>query len=62
MNDAFSASHRAHASVVGIAKYLPSYAGLLFFDELCNLDRFLKHPSKPLWAIIGGRRYLQNYL
>ncbi len=56
VNDAFSASHRAHASVVGIAKYLPSYAGLLFFDELRNLDRFLKRPLKPLWAIIGGAK------
>ena len=56
VNDAFSASHRAHASVVGITKYLPSYAGLLFFDELRNLDRFLKRPLKPLWAIIGGAK------
>lgn len=56
VNDAFSASHRAHASVAGITDYLPAYAGELLASELKNLDRFLHHPLKPLWAIVGGAK------
>ena len=37
VNDAFSVSHRSHASIIGIPKYLPSYAGLLFENEFKNL-------------------------
>ena len=41
VNDAFGAAHRAHASVVGVTKYLPSYAGLLMQEELEMLGRVL---------------------
>ncbi|HRZ30373.1 MAG TPA: phosphoglycerate kinase [Candidatus Paceibacterota bacterium] len=56
VNDAFSVSHRAHASVSAITKYLPSYAGLLFMTEFKNLSLALK-PKKPLIVILGGIKF-----
>ena len=56
INDAFSASHREHASIVGIAKYLPSGMGFLIEKELANLDKILKNPEKPFVVIIGGKK------
>ena len=56
INDAFSASHRIHASIVGITKFLPSYGGLLFEKELIALNNVLKVPKKPIMAIIGGSK------
>tara|TARA_Y100000590_G_scaffold418886_2_gene520124 strand:+ start:766 stop:2022 length:1257 start_codon:yes stop_codon:yes gene_type:complete len=56
INDSFSASHRTHASVVGITKFLPSYAGLLFEKELKNLKRYVENPRRPCLAIIGGSK------
>ena len=55
-NDAFSASHRKHASTVGIADRLPSYAGLLLEKELVALSKALLSPKKPLVAIVGGSK------
>jgi len=54
INDAFSVCHRAHASVVGIPKYLPSGVGLLVEEEIKKLDKILKNPKHPLIAIVGG--------
>ncbi len=54
INDAFSDSHRAHASIVGIPTFLPSGAGLLLENEIANLDKVLKNPTHPLVALIGG--------
>ncbi|MDR0631281.1 MAG: phosphoglycerate kinase [Holosporales bacterium] len=56
INEAFSCSHRAHASVVGVAKYLPTYPGLHFQSELCALSRALNAPERPFLAIIGGSK------
>lgn len=56
VNDAFSCSHRAHASIVKIAELLPSAAGLLLEDELDNLHKYLDKPNKPILAIIGGSK------
>lgn len=56
VNDAFSVAHRAHASTLGITKYLPSYAGLGLVQELKILDYVLKTPERPLTAIIGGAK------
>lgn len=56
INDAFSVSHRAHASVAGITKYLPSYAGLLFEKELKNLSLALK-PKGKMVVILGGLKF-----
>ncbi len=56
INDAFSTSHRNHASITGITNYLPSYAGLSFSKEIENLDKFLENSNKPNLAIIGGSK------
>jgi len=56
VNDAFSNSHREHASMVGIPKKLPSFAGFLLRDEVKNLQAAL-HPPKPALAIIGGAKF-----
>lgn len=56
VNDAFSNSHRAHASMVGIPKFLPSYAGFIIRDEVEHLSEAL-HPTHPALAIIGGAKF-----
>ena len=56
VNDAFGAAHRAHASTVGIAKLLPSAAGLLMEKECAFFDKVLENPEKPFVAIIGGAK------
>jgi phosphoglycerate kinase len=56
VNDAFAASHRAHASVVGVAAHLPAYAGLLMLAELHALHQALDAPRRPLVAIVGGAK------
>jgi len=54
INDAFACCHRAHASIVGIPKYLPSGAGLLLEKEIKFLNKIIKNPKKPLVSIFGG--------
>ncbi len=54
--DAFASSHRAHASVVGITKYIPSCIGFSVERELASLDRFLKEPVHPFTVIMGGAK------
>lgn len=56
VNDAFAASHRAHASVVGVASYLPAYAGELMESELDALHRALDNPRRPMLAVVGGAK------
>jgi phosphoglycerate kinase len=56
VNDAFSCSHRAHASVVGINPYLPSAAGRLMQEEITALSSALDAPTRPLTAIVGGAK------
>jgi phosphoglycerate kinase len=56
VNDAFSNSHRPHASIVGIPKYLPSYAGLLFEKEFKNLKSVFR-PRHPFLLILGGVKF-----
>lgn len=55
VNDDFPVSHRAHASVVGVPKLLPSYAGFQFLDEVKGLTPAL-HPESPSLAIVGGAK------
>jgi phosphoglycerate kinase len=68
VNDAFSVSHRNHASVVGLPKYLPSCFGLLFEKEVQTLSKVLDQPEHPLTAIIGGGKistkikFVKNFL
>jgi phosphoglycerate kinase len=54
VNDAFGASHRAHASIVGVAERLPSAAGLLLEEEVSRLERLLHDPKRPYVAVLGG--------
>lgn len=56
VNDAFAASHRPHASVVGVSKLLPSYAGPSLVEEVERLGRLLHSPASPFVAIIGGKK------
>ena len=54
VNDAFGASHREHASIVGVPQRLPSAAGRLLVDEVSKLERLLKEPEHPYVAVLGG--------
>jgi phosphoglycerate kinase len=56
VNDAFGVSHRAHASVEGITKFLPAVAGFLMEKELDFLGRAVTTPERPYVAIIGGAK------
>jgi phosphoglycerate kinase len=56
VNDAFSVSHRAHASTEGIAHRLPAYAGRSLEAELQALTAALETPERPLAAIVGGAK------
>jgi 3-phosphoglycerate kinase len=55
VNDAFSVSHRAHASVVAVAERLPSYAGPLLANEIEQLSKAF-HPERPFLFILGGAK------
>ena len=57
VNDAFPVSHRAHASIVSIPKYLPSYAGLQLEEEVKNLSKVIKNPKHPFLFILGGSKF-----
>ena len=56
INDAFGTCHRAHASNVGISKYLPSCLGFLVLKELDNLLPIINHPERPFTVILGGAK------
>ncbi len=56
VNDAFSCSHRAHASIQQISKYLPSYSGLQFDLEVAALNKITAEIEKPITCIIGGSK------
>ncbi|HEX3657539.1 MAG TPA: phosphoglycerate kinase [Pirellulales bacterium] len=56
VNDAFGSAHRAHASTVGVARYLPAMAGLLMERELDVLGHLLSNPARPFVAILGGAK------
>lgn len=56
INDAYGTTHRAHASNVGIAKYLPSGLGFLVEEEVNKLDNILKEDTHPFIVIMGGAK------
>ena len=56
VNDAFGTAHRAHASTVGITKFLPAYAGFLMEQEIAQLSNLLESPAHPFAAIVGGAK------
>lgn len=56
VNDAFGTAHRAHASTVGVAEYLPAVSGFLMKKELDCLGSVLENPKRPFIAILGGAK------
>ena len=56
VNDAFSCSHRSHASVEGITRYIPSYFGLQITEEINALKKITSEIEKPVSLIIGGSK------
>ena len=56
VNDAFSCSHRSHASICEITKYIPSYVGLQFEAEVNALEKVTNNIKKPITCIIGGSK------
>jgi phosphoglycerate kinase len=56
VNDAFGSSHRAHASVVGVAGRLPSAAGFLLAEEVDKLEQLLRDPERPFVIVLGGAK------
>jgi phosphoglycerate kinase len=56
VQDGFGVCHRAHASIVGVTKFLPSYPGLLLEEEIRVLSNALVSPDRPLVSIIGGAK------
>ncbi len=68
VDDAFSTAHRVHASIVGVARYLPAVAGFLMRKELNVMENLLHNPERPWACLIGGAKVsdkiglLQNML
>ena len=56
VNDAFASSHRAHSSIVGVTKFLPSFAGIRLIKEVKELSSVLENPKRPLTILIGGAK------
>ncbi len=56
VNDAFSCSHRSHASIEGITKHIPSYFGLQITEEINALKKITSEIKKPVTLIIGGSK------
>lgn len=56
VQDAFGVAHRAHASTDAITRYLPSVAGLLLEREVDTITNVMKHPERPLGAVVGGAK------
>ncbi|PCI20890.1 phosphoglycerate kinase [Candidatus Wolfebacteria bacterium] len=57
VNEAFSVSHRMHASIVGVPQYIDGYSGLQFDKEVENLKKVLEKPDHPFLFIIGGAKF-----
>lgn len=56
VNDAFGAAHRAHASTEAVARFLPSFAGLLMETEVTALTSLITEPKRPFVAVLGGAK------
>ncbi len=57
VNDAFSVSHRKHASIVGVPKFLPSYAGLQLVEEISHLSVAFNSKKHPFLFMLGGAKF-----
>lgn len=62
VNDAFGTCHRAHASNVGLCKFLPSALGRLVEKEVTTMSQALKNPQRPFLAILGGAKVSDKIL
>ncbi|MFN8639028.1 MAG: phosphoglycerate kinase [Dehalococcoidia bacterium] len=62
VDDAFGTAHRAHASIVGVAKHLPAVAGLLMEREVRYLGGVADHPERPLGLVLGGAKMSDKLL
>lgn len=56
VNDDFTTSHREHASMVGIAKFIPAVAGLSIENEVKTISAVIENPKRPLVAVVGGAK------
>lgn len=56
VNEAFAASEREHASIVGVPKFLPHFAGFRLAREMEVLSRVLENPRRPLVVVVGGNK------
>lgn len=56
VNEAFSTSHRSHASIVSVPKYLPSFAGFALEHEISTFTKMMHEPKRPLVIILGGAK------
>jgi len=56
INDAFGTAHRAHASTVGVAELLSSYAGFLMAKEIEVLSNLMENPERPFVVVLGGAK------
>ncbi len=56
VNEAFGTSHREHASITGICKFLPSTIGFNFRQEISSLDKIRLNPKRPLIGVVGGAK------
>ncbi len=56
IDEAFSAAHRSHASVVGVAEILPSFAGFSLQEEVEHLSELMDNPQRPLMIVLGGAK------
>ncbi|MDO8482829.1 MAG: phosphoglycerate kinase [bacterium] len=61
VNDAFSVSQRSHASLVGIPKFLPKFAGLLLADEVSHLSRAFNPPRPFVFVLAGANKKLSSH-
>ena len=60
VNDGFGAAHRKHASTYGVARHLPSAAGLLMEREIASLSKAVEDPSPPYVVVVGGAKVLDK--
>lgn len=56
VNEAFSVCHRSHASIVGVPKYIPAFAGLNLENEINNLSKISQNPARPLVVLLSGTK------
>lgn len=54
VNESFATSHREHASIVGIPKYIAGFLGLRFEEEINNLSKVFENPKRPVVAVVSG--------